>query len=161
QTTDASGVLSVNAVHEHFDGPTLTGDLIIGHVTCGVTVTVTNSPPVANPDSYTTNFNTQLAVTAPGVLANDTDPDGHQLTAPKTTSRANGTATVSADGSSTYTPNSTFSGDDSFTYTASDGHGGTSVGTVTIAVGAPPSTDLSVTDPPISHTPNPVPRGTT
>ena len=42
--------------------------------------TVVNSP-VAAPDSYTTNRNTALVVAAPGVLANDTDPNGDALTA--------------------------------------------------------------------------------
>ena len=49
------------------------------------TVTITlrdvNQAPVANPDSYTVAEDTTLTVTEPGVLANDTDPEGDPLTA--------------------------------------------------------------------------------
>jgi len=41
-----------------------------------ITVNAVNDAPVANPDSFTTNEDTPLVVTAPGVLANDTDVDG-------------------------------------------------------------------------------------
>jgi hypothetical protein len=52
-----------------------------------VTITVTTNngptyhPPVANNDSYSTTANTTLTVGSPGVLANDTDPNGYSLTA--------------------------------------------------------------------------------
>lgn len=38
QSTQANGAVIVNAVHEIFLGPSLTGDLIIGRAVCGVTV---------------------------------------------------------------------------------------------------------------------------
>ena len=61
-----------------------------------------------------------LNVAAPGVLANDSDPDGDTLTA---ASWSAGPAharsfTLNADGSFTYTPRPGYSGTDSFTYTA-------------------------------------------
>ena len=40
-----------------------------------------NSAPVANNDSYSTDVNTVLNIPAPGVLDNDTDADGDPLTA--------------------------------------------------------------------------------
>src|SRR5690606_40207591 len=43
--------------------------------TVTITVNATNQPPVANDDSYTTDVDTPLTVSAPGVLANDTDPN--------------------------------------------------------------------------------------
>ena len=49
-----------------------------------VTITVTsidNDAPVAVNDTYTTTEDTALTIPAPGVLANDTDPDGDPLTA--------------------------------------------------------------------------------
>ena len=41
---------------------------------------------------------------APGVLANDTDPDGDPLTAVLVTGPSHGTLTLNANGSFTYTP---------------------------------------------------------
>ena len=38
QIVNSAGQLTVNAVHEHFDGPSLKGDLIIGQVICGLKV---------------------------------------------------------------------------------------------------------------------------
>jgi VCBS repeat-containing protein len=56
---------------------------------------------------------------------------------------SNGTLTLNADGSFTYTPGPGFAGSDSFAYTADDGNGGTTNGSVSITVQAqndPPST---------------------
>ncbi len=71
---------------------------------------------------------------APGVLANDSDPEGSPLTAVLATGPANGILTLNANGSFSYTPNATFSGTDSFTYQASDGGPQSNVATVTITV---------------------------
>lgn len=59
--------------------------------TVTITVNATNQPPVANDDSYTTDVDTPLTVSAPGVLANDTDPNGDPLTAQLVDGPANGT----------------------------------------------------------------------
>ena len=59
---------------------------------------------------------------------------GTTLTATLGASPANGTVTLAADGSFTYTPNANFNGTDSFTYTASDGTAVSNVATVTITV---------------------------
>jgi hypothetical protein len=81
-----------------------------------------NSPPNSNDDAYSTSEdNPQLSIAAPGVLGNDTDPDGGSLQAEKLSDPANGTVTLNANGSFVYTPNANFFGDDSFTYRASDG----------------------------------------
>ena len=66
---------------------------------------------------------------APGVLGNDTDVDGDALTAaPGRATPPNGTLTLNADGSFTYTPDANFNGTDSFTYTANDGTADCNVG---------------------------------
>jgi VCBS repeat-containing protein len=85
------------------------------------------------PDNYSTPHDVALTVGAPGVLANDTDPDGDALTAQPVSSAANGTVSLQSDGSFTYTPNAGFTGDDSFSYAASDGSL-SSTATVTISV---------------------------
>ncbi|WP_222615311.1 Ig-like domain-containing protein [Persicimonas caeni] len=79
-------------------------------------------PPVANADSYTTDEDALLDVSAPGVLGNDTDPDNDPLSVTGVlTDVAHGTLTLNADGSFTYTPDADFNGSDSFTYEISDG----------------------------------------
>jgi len=94
--------------------------------------------PVANPDSYATAPGIPLLITAPGVLANDTDADGDPLTATLGTGPTNGTITFNADGSFIYSPNAGYTGPDQFTYTASDGSYASTPATVSIAVGKPP-----------------------
>jgi VCBS repeat-containing protein len=88
--------------------------------TVTLTVTVTNDPPVANDDGYTTDEDTLLTVPAPGVLGNDTDGDGDPLTAVLDTGPANGSLTFNTDGSFSYTPDADFNGQDSFDYFAND-----------------------------------------
>ena len=103
-----------------------------------VTITVTaDHPPVANPDSYSMLLNTTFSVSAPGVLANDTDPDGNNLTAAITSGPTNGLLTLNANGSFSYTPTIGFVGSDSFTYRANDGLSNSSPAAVTISVMPP------------------------
>jgi len=86
----------------------------------------TNNAPVAVDDPgsggfYTTDVDTTITVSAPGVLANDTDADGDTLTSEKTSLPMHGTVSLNDDGGFTYTPHTGYVGQDSFTYTASDG----------------------------------------
>jgi hypothetical protein len=91
-------------------------------------------PPVAQNDAYTTNEDTPLTVVAPGVLGNDTDPEGRSLTAELVKGPSHGTLTLNADGSFTYTPTTYFVGTDSFTYAAYDGIATSNTATATITV---------------------------
>ncbi len=103
------------------------------------TVTIhVGAPPIAVNDSYDVNQGATLTVAAPGVLGNDSDPNGLPMTAVVGAGPSHGTLTLNADGSFTYTPAAGFSGDDSFTYTAHDSLQGSNVATVTIHVHAPP-----------------------
>ncbi len=111
-----------------------------------ITVTAVNDPPVATANTYSTNEDAPLTVPAPGVLANDTDPEGNALTAQRVTNVAGNTGTLALNpnGSFTYTPSPGFFGTASFTYRAVDN--GTppaqsAPATVTITV-------ASVNDPP-------------
>jgi hypothetical protein len=103
-----------------------------------VTDPSTDNPPVADNDTYNVQMGTALTVSGPGVLANDTDPDGDSLTTSLVSGPSAGTLTFNADGSFSYTPNSGFVGMDSFTYRDSDGLKFSNVATVTLQVGAPP-----------------------
>ena len=104
--------------------------------TVTITVNAVNDPPVASDDAYTTDEDTLLTITAPGVLSNDADVDGNPLTAVLEIGPANGTLTLNPDGSFTYTPNANWNGTDTFTYHASDGTTTSNVATVTITVNA-------------------------
>jgi hypothetical protein len=96
-----------------------------------------NTPPVANGNSYSTVSGTTLTTPAPGVLGNDSDAENTPLIAELVTPATNGSVTLNADGSFTYTPTAGFVGMDSFTYRASDGQDWSAAATVTIAVTAP------------------------
>ena len=93
-----------------------------------------NQPPVAADDAYSVNEDTTLAVTAPGVLANDTDADGNPLTAVLVSGPSSGTLTLNSNGSFTYTPAANFNGTVSFTYKANDGFADSNIATVSITV---------------------------
>jgi len=77
--------------------------------------------PMATNDNYGGPPDTALTVAAPGVLGNDSDPNGDPLTAQLDTNPSHGTVTLNANGSFTYVPNGGFSGTDTFTYRANDG----------------------------------------
>ena len=95
-----------------------------------------NQAPTATNDSYDVDQGGTLPVAAPGVLGNDSDPEGGPLTAVMQDSTANGVLTLHPDGSFEYTPNLGFSGSDNFTYEASDGTNTSAPATVTITVNA-------------------------
>lgn len=91
-------------------------------------------PPTAAADAYTTPFETTLAVAAPGVLGNDSDPDALPLEAQLLTSPLHGTLALAADGSFTYAPDPGYSGPDAFTYRAGNGTRFSDPATVDIVV---------------------------
>ena len=80
-----------------------------------------NAAPVAAGESYTTNQDTRLTVTAAGVLANDVDANGDALSAVLVAGPGHGVLALGANGGFTYTPAAGYSGADSFRYLASDG----------------------------------------
>jgi large repetitive protein len=103
-----------------------------GFSTATITVSVTpvNDPPVAIPDTATTNEETPVTV---NVLGNDRDVEGDPLTV-TAASAPNGTVTINPDGTLRYVPNANFFGTDTITYTISDGKGGTATSIVTMTV---------------------------
>lgn len=85
-------------------------------------VTPANAAPVGATDSYYVARGATLVVDD-GVLANDSDADGHSLTAVLVTAPVNhvGTFTLNSDGSFTYVHDGSALPNDSFTYVADDG----------------------------------------
>jgi len=90
--------------------------------TVSLEVTPTPDAPVALDDSFTGPEDTDVVVSAPGILTNDLDLDGDALTVDTTpvTPPAAGTLTLGADGSFTYSPNPGFVGNDRFVYRVTD-----------------------------------------
>jgi hypothetical protein len=104
-----------------------------------IAVANVNDRPVVANDAYTMIKGGTLNVAAPGVLANDSDPDaGDTLRATNYGTPKAGTLVGNADGSFSYTPSPTFTGMDSFAYLARDNAGLASktAGWVKIAVRA-------------------------
>lgn len=114
-------------------------DGIASSAPVAVTIAVTgvNEAPVARDDGYSTDEGETLNVNASnGVLGNDTDPDGDDLSAVLVSGPASGTLTLSANGSFRYVPAAGFTGPIAFTYNATDGVASSGTATVTLAVNA-------------------------
>ncbi len=114
-------------------------------ITVTVEASTANRAPLAASDAYSVNQGSVLTVAAPGILANDSDPDGAPITAAALSSPAHGALILSPDGSFTYTPTGTYSGTDSFTYQASDGALASAPATVTITVNATAPETVAIT----------------
>jgi len=90
-------------------------------------------PPTVQNNFYQTPQGTPLVVPAPGVLTNGSTT----ATAALVGGTANGTLTLSANGSFTYTPTNNFAGVDNFSYEAVSGTLTSAVATATIMVTTP------------------------
>ncbi|MHC4407103.1 MAG: Ig-like domain-containing protein, partial [Planctomycetota bacterium] len=103
--------------------------------TVSITVEPVNDAPAASDDVYGTKEDETLVVdAAAGPLSNDADVDGDPLAAVLVDGPANGTLTLTDDGSFQYTPNADFHGPDGFSYLASDAVADSTLATVSIEV---------------------------
>lgn len=147
-TSPSNGLLLLNAdgsftytPNENFSG----ADSFIysadgNNATVVLNVSFVNDNPVANSDGpFVNTVGTNINITAPGILANDQDVDGDDLTAV-----LEGTApaglTLNADGSFVYTGTSSAT----FEYTAIDGNGGSSA-PVTVTLTSNPVANIALT----------------
>jgi VCBS repeat-containing protein len=111
------------------------GSLTSNTATVTITITPVNDPPVANNDNYNVNEGGTINYAAPGVLANDTDPDGPALTAILVSGPAHAaTFSLNPDGSFLYVHDGSETTSDSFTYRASDGMLLSNVATASIII---------------------------
>jgi VCBS repeat-containing protein len=101
-----------------------------------VLLNTTNRAPATAGEAYATDEDTALTVGAPGVLENDSDPDGDTQTAAVVSGPDHGSLVLNQDGSFEYTPHRNYNGRDSFSYHASDGQRLSAPATVTIDVEA-------------------------
>ncbi len=121
-----------------------TADSNVATVT--LNVTAVDDTPVAGDNSYSKSEDQTLVVAAPGVLANDTHPDGSPMTAVLVSGVSHGTLSLSPNGGFSYTPAANFTGIDSFTYRATAGTNGSNVATVTITISAANDAPMAVMD---------------
>lgn len=110
--------------------------------TATVTVTV-NRAPVAVNDTATTERDKAVTI---NVLANDTDADGDKLDVISVAGATNGTATLKANDTVTFTPAAGFVGTAGFTYTIRDAGMATATATVAITVTQPNSAPVANPD---------------
>ncbi|UCH06153.1 MAG: tandem-95 repeat protein [Deltaproteobacteria bacterium] len=99
-----------------------------GESTDSVTVTVVNSPPVADSQAVSTDEDASVSITLTG-----SDADGDPITFQVVTAPANGTLSGTAP-DLTYAPNENYNGPDSFTFKVDDGHADSEPATVSIQV---------------------------
>jgi VCBS repeat-containing protein len=122
------------------------GSLISNLATVNISITPVNDVPVAANDSYTTNEDTALTISAPGVLTNDTDADGNSLTASVVTGPGHGALSLNGNGSFTYTPAADYNGTDTFTYKVNDGTADSNTATVTMTINPVNDAPVAVND---------------
>ncbi len=126
-----------------------------------VVATVNSCPPVAVNDNYSTNEDTPLNISAPGVLTNDYDPATPQqpltVSQPAGCGPLHGSVTINANGSFTYTPASNYTGVDSFCYRACDNESPAACDTAYVIVNVLPVNDKPVINDSTVTTPEDVP----
>jgi uncharacterized repeat protein (TIGR01451 family) len=96
-----------------------------------VNITVTNIPPLANPDSYGIGENSGTNVLSP--LVNDVVRTPGGSLSIVSVSATNGTATISGT-NVIFTPNNNYTGPATIGYTITDGIGGTNSSVITVTV---------------------------
>ena len=120
-----------------------------------VTITVTNVAPVAHADSYSAVADVDRSIAKPGVLGNDDDADGDQMTIDVVQEPAHGNLDEHDDGSFKYKADKGFSGIDTWRYRVWDGVAWSNTVTVTMTVSGP-----ATPAPTAAPTPRPTPRPT-
>jgi Ca2+-binding RTX toxin-like protein len=93
-----------------------------------------NTPPLANADTVSTDEDTPLVLAPAELLANDVDDEGDVLSIMEVGDAVNGTVSLDDAGNVVFTPTANYSGPASFTYTVEDGQGGSSTATVIVNV---------------------------
>jgi len=101
-----------------------------------LSVTVIGSPLLANDDAFSTPSNSQLTISVPGLVLNDTGGSG-PLNAYLISGPTNGVLTLNSNGSFSYTPSPGYTGADAFVYRATDGITNSPSATSTISVSPP------------------------
>lgn len=131
--------------------------------TATVTINVTNDAPIARPDAYSAVADVEKSIAAPGVLGNDDDADGDDMTIDVVQEPAHGNLNERDDGSFRYKADDGFGGTDTWRYRVTDGLAWSNTVTVTMTVSVPATpkpTPAPTPAPTPVPTPQPTPRPT-
>jgi hypothetical protein len=143
---NANGAATITVVLSDNGGTANGGIDTSGPQTFTIAVNAVNDIPVATADTFATSEDNALSISAPGVLANDSDIE-MPLSAVLVSGPGSASSfTLNANGSFSYTPNANFNGGDGFTYRASDGAATSAPITVSIPVSSVPDapTDIAL-----------------
>ena len=99
-----------------------------------INVSTTPDPPQAFDDQLSGVEDHTLILAAPGVMANDLDPDGDPITAILNTPPDSGSLTLDPDGTVLYVPEANFIGVVTFTYHVNDGTFNSNVASAVITI---------------------------
>ncbi len=99
-----------------------------------INVSTTPDPPQAFDDHIDAVEDHTLILAAPGVMANDVDPDGDTITAILDAAPGSGTLTLDPDGAMVYVPVANFIGVVTFTYHVNDGALNSNIASAVITV---------------------------
>ena len=124
-----------------FDFPIDPSVLITGTNT--IAVEIHQSSDTSSDISFDLALTADVVAGDASVLVNDFDPEDDPFTAVLVDDVSNGTLTLNADGTFTYTPNTNFEGVDTFTYMATNASGDSNLATSTITV-TPGPNDIPV-----------------
>ncbi len=105
-----------------------------------------NPPPQGVDDGYTFIEDRFSMVAAPGVLGNDSDPDGEALVAAPVSLPLTGTLYLQADGSFDYNPAPNYFGQVTFTYAVQDSCCSQATATVVLTITNTPDPVVAVDD---------------
>jgi len=103
-----------------------------------------NQPPTARADTANTPMNSPLVVAAPGVLSNDSDPEGGLLQATLLETVQHGTLNLNSTGRFLYRPQTGYVGQDGFTYRACDALNACAETSVTLNITAAAGTPVTL-----------------
>ncbi len=106
-----------------------------------ITVNPINDAPITNSDLFSGNEDTQITG---NLLNNDSDIEGHTLSATVSTSPTNGTVVIQPNGSFTYTPNTNYFGSDQFVYQVCDNGSPTLCVTENVTISISPENDAPI-----------------
>ncbi|MCC6561360.1 MAG: tandem-95 repeat protein [Xanthomonadales bacterium] len=119
---------------DHFSYRLVDGDLRSLPAQVTIDVVAVNETPIANDDFYAVERNRTLNVPAPGLIANDHEPDAEPLSLRIVLDPGVGAVSLTGNGGFSYTPPNGFVGQTSFVYEAVDPSGLRDTATVTITV---------------------------